>query len=75
MTLLDGPFTTVKLGLILCHNGIRDMLDDCPEVESTTDEGAGYLAYSVPDRVSVDAVIDDLALMLTTGRLGDTNRE
>ena len=73
-TLLDGLFTTVKFGLTSCYNGFGNRMSGCPTVDGTTDEGAGYLAYSVPEGASVDAAIDDLALMLTAGRLGDTNR-
>jgi len=73
-TLLDGLFTSVKFGLTSCYNGFGDSFGDCPTIDGTTNNSDGYLAYSVPDTASVDEALDGLALLLTAGRLGQTNR-
>ena len=75
-TLLDGLLTTIKFGLISCYNAFGDTVftGKCPTEEGNTDDAIGYLGYSVPDSLSADDAIDDLALLLTGGRLSSTNR-
>ncbi len=73
---MDGLFSTIKFGLVSCHNAFGDTLseDGCPSEEGTTDAAAGKLLYSIPDGMSVDEAIDDLGLLLTAGRLSSTNK-
>ncbi len=74
--LVDGLFSTIKFGLVSCHNAFGDTVstDGCPSVEGNTDNASGKLLYSVPDGMSVDEAIDDLGLLLTAGRLSSTNK-
>lgn len=46
----------------------------CPIEEGDTDDGQGYLTYTIPSGASVDEALDDLALLLTGGKLSMTNR-
>ena len=73
-SLLDGLFTSVKFGLTSCYHGFGDRFDDCPTIDGATHKSDGYLAYSAFDIASVDKVLDELSLLLTAGRLGQTNR-
>ena len=73
-TLLDGLFTSVKFGLGSCYNGFGDTFGECPTIDGTTNNSDGYLAYRVSDEASVDEALDSLSLLLTAGRLGQTNR-
>ena len=72
--LIDGILTTYKNGLTNCENGFGYRLEGgCPTVEGDYSTAEGVLAYA-PEATTVDALIDELSLMLTAGRLGDTNR-
>ena len=73
--LIDGILTTYKSGLTNCENGFGNRLDGggCPTVEGDYSTAEGVLAYD-PEASTADALIDELSLMLTAGRLGDTNR-
>lgn len=75
-TLLDGLLSTIKFGLVSCYNAFGDTLytGQCPIQEGNTDDAIGYLDYSIPQGLTVDEAIEDLALLLTGGRLSSTNR-
>jgi uncharacterized protein (DUF1800 family)/uncharacterized protein (DUF1501 family) len=75
-TLLNGFFSTVKFGLVSCHDGFGDTVNTggCPTIDGDTGSAIGKLTYSAGNGATVEDVIDDLSLLLTAGRLGVTNR-
>ncbi len=75
--LLDGLLTTVKFGVLDCFQGFgHDTFGECPTIEGApTDSQEGALTYSVEGATSIDEVLDDLSLLLTSGRLSDKNKE
>lgn len=72
--LLNGMFSLIKYGLSDCHDGFGSY----PGYSGCTDNGAyerslGHLFYN-PDGATISDYIDDLALLLTAGRLNDDSR-
>jgi hypothetical protein len=72
--LLNGMFSLIKYGLSDCHDGFGSY----PGYSGCTDNGAyerslGHLFYS-PGGATISDYIDDLALLLTAGRLNDDSR-
>lgn len=76
--LLDGLFSSIKYGLTGCYNGFGETVSfgGCPSSSAEGDfsYAAGTLEYSIPKNTPVNEAVDNLALMLTSGRLGKTNR-
>lgn len=72
---LDGFFTTVKFGLTGSFNGF-DRIDNVHPLseEGDTSNSNGVLTYSPDPSATVDQVIEDLSLLLTSGRLANTNQ-
>lgn len=80
------PYTTVKFGVIQCKNIANKELKNsfgtfrhgyhfqCPENEGETHFSPARATYSPPPTASVDDLLDELALLLTAGRLGEKNR-
>ena len=74
ISLLNGMFSLIKYGLSDCNSGFSTY----PGYGSCSDNGLfqrsyGHLAYS-PNGATVAEYINDLALLLTAGRLSDENR-
>ena len=73
---LDGLFTGVKFGLVDYYGGFDDTVTECPTTEGNSDiNGNGFLLCTFQDTASADDALDDLVLLLTAERLGNTNRD
>lgn len=57
--------------LTSCHNGVGNSLEtgDCPTQDGDFSKSDGWLRYTAPEDATVDELIDDLSLWLTSGRL------
>ncbi len=74
--LLDGLLTTIKFGVTRCYQGFGTKGFDCPTVEGApTDGQEAALTYSVQATSSLDGILDEMSLLLTSGRLSDQNKE
>ena len=71
--LIRGMYSMVNYGLSDCHYGFGPYLGG----GSCNDAGRsqGRLEFSMDSGTSSETVIDELALLLTAGRLSSTNRE
>lgn len=73
---LDGLFTGVKFGLVDYYGGFDDTVTECPTTEGNSDiNGNGFLLCTFQETASADDALDDLVLLLTAERLGNTNRD
>lgn len=70
---LDAFFTTVKFGLTGSYNGL-DYGPTKATQEGYFDTSNGKITYSPDPSATSDEVLDDLSLLLTSGRLGPMNR-
>lgn len=83
LRLVDGLFSTVKFGIISCKNMAEESLNNsfeswrdgypfqCPENEGETHLSPARTTYWPSSPGSVDAILDELSLLLTAGRLGE----
>ena len=79
--LLDSYFSTVKFGIVDCYSmysleGWKHHYPFvCPTEEGDTSLSPARLSYEPQSTDSVDSLVDELDLLLTSGRLqGSTNR-
>lgn len=76
---VNGIFSLIKYGLSYCHGGFgRNILGQpwCGWAKETNDDYAlGRLTYSASDPSNSEEVIDELATLLTAGRLNNESRE
>ena len=75
INLLNGMFSMVKYGLSNCHHGFSSVSNrwwGCNE--GNYGEASGYLSYS-PSSQTPREVVNELATLLTAGRLDESNRE
>ena len=81
LTLLDASYSTTKFGIVDCYgmNSFESWKHrypfDCPSEEGDTSLSPARISYTPQSIDSVDSIIDDLDLLLTSGRLqGSANR-
>mmetsp|Transcript_598 Transcript_598/g.1174 ORF Transcript_598/g.1174 Transcript_598/m.1174 type:complete len:1161 (+) Transcript_598:1495-4977(+) len=78
--LLDAYFSTVKFGIAECHSmssfgGWKHNYPfECPSTEGDSSLSPARLSYWPQSTASVDDIIDELDILLTSGRLQDRNR-
>lgn len=80
-TIIDSFFTTVKFGVVDCFPnsfGKRVWRNGnpmgCPTGEGDTSNAQAMITYTPSSTVNVDEILDELSLLLTASRLGDSNR-
>lgn len=85
--LLDGMMSTIKFGLVtnspkcknmmayLTFSGWDQRLMECPDEEGITDDSPAHAAYFPSLTASVDAILDEMSTLLTSGRLSSHNRQ
>ena len=79
LDLLDSMFSVVKFGITNCYKpsleGLRGANPfSCASTEGDTSLSMAAPQYEPPSTSSVDDILDDLAVLLTAGRLTDKNR-
>lgn len=79
--LLDAYYSTVKFGIVECHKmssfeGWRTggYPFDCPTTEGDTSLSPARVSYWPQSATSVDDILDELDVLLTSGRLQASNR-
>ena len=76
-SLLDGMWSTMKFGLTQCNGGFKEkgwgVACARNEGVSMTDATA-TLSYEADSTASLDEVLSELVLLLTAGRLSESNR-
>ena len=77
--LLETIFGTIKIGVTHCYTPSLENWRERPPFECASTEGDTSLSVASSDywpasTSSVDDILDDLSLLLTSDRLGDKNR-
>lgn len=81
LDLLDSMFSVVKFGVSPCYNPTLDRNRGtlpgfgCASSEGDTSKSIAVPSYFPPPSASVDDILDELDILLTSGRLTDKNRE
>lgn len=74
ISLLNGFFSLVDLGLTTCYGGFGELTQSCPGYlygwYDPLDSNRGFLQYT-PVATTTASIVDELALILTGGRLHD----
>ena len=84
--LLDGMFNAIKFGLTSNTPFCRKMMGpysfanipkvmECPGEEGITTDAPAHMTYVPSSTASVDVILDELSVLLTSGRLTSSNRE
>ena len=75
--LLEGLMKVVKNGLDPCDGGFQwysPIRNGCSRTDGEVDKNYGYLHYSNASD-NIDEAIDELSMLLTAGRLSETNKK
>jgi hypothetical protein len=85
--LLDGMMSTIKFGLVnnspkckqmmayLTFSGYGQRLMECPDEEGIIDHSPAHATYVPSSTASVEAILDEMSTLLTSGRLSSHNRQ
>ncbi len=76
--LLNGLFSLIDIGMSSCFGGLGDtttvICDDSDKDKDPLDHSHGIITYS-PTSSNATEIIDELALLLTAGRLNELSRD
>lgn len=71
VSMLNGMISLVKFGLSSCNGGFGYRTHNCNLGEVSS---AGYLSYQTEDMEDAGAIIDELASLMTSGRMNKESR-